>query len=224
MIVSFQDFTRKLAFQHLKNTSAVDDQDAGEIDPLHEDQLLELVNQGLIDITSKKKIFEGTGVLTFVSGTNIYTLDTAPTETFEDFAKLLQIEAVHKDYEVIDENKKVFTVKSNKHITQPSHETIRFSDWFMENYGPAVDVKFQKLHSSVAVDGNIDLPSHMYEYLLLYVAGLFLSQMGGEENSAKGDSYYGLYLKMMTDDTIGNLSGTSEVTDEDTRFNDRGFV
>jgi len=64
----------------------------------------------------------------------------------------------------------------------------------------------------------------MYEALVLYVAGLYLSHMGGEEHTAKGDSYYGLYLKMMGDDEINNSSGTSELLDEDTRFSDRGFV
>ena len=70
----------------------------------------------------------------------------------------------------------------------------------------------------------MDLPSHLYEALVLYVSGLYLSHMGGEEHTAKGDSYYGLYLKMLSDDTIENSSGTSELVDEDTRFQDRGFV
>jgi len=48
--------------------------------------------------------------------------------------------------------------------------------------------------------------------------------MGGEQHTAKGDSYYGLYLKMMGNDVIENKSQTSEVMDEDTRFQDRGFV
>ena len=94
----------------------------------------------------------------------------------------------------------------------------------MEEYAPAVDLKFQTKHPVIDLNGMMQLPHHLYESLALYVAGLYLSHMGGEEHTAKGDSYYGLYLKMMGDDVIENKSQTSEVLDEDTRFQDRGFV
>ena len=44
------------------------------------------------------------------------------------------------------------------------------------------------------------------------------------EMGYRGDSFYGLYLQKCNDDTINNSSSTSELTDEDTRFYDRGFV
>ena len=76
----------------------------------------------------------------------------------------------------------------------------------------------------IALGDSIDIPDHLYEALVLYVSGLYLSHMGGEQHTAKGDNYYGLYLKMMGEDEINNSSGTSETTDDDTRFQDRGFV
>jgi hypothetical protein len=222
--MDFTDFTRKLALGQLKNTAVVDDQDLGEINPGHEDQLLELTNQGLIDISTRMKLFEDTYALTFVPAQNIYVLDTNLDAVFADYVRLLSVHGVHKDLDVIPENEKTFIPKSNSQITMPSPFSVRFTDQFMEDYAPAVDLKFQTKHPVLALDGTMQLPHHLYEALALYVSGLYLSQMGGEEHTAKGDSYYGLYLKMMGDDVIENKSQTSEVLDEDTRFSDRGFV
>jgi len=221
MIISFTDFTTKLAFQQLKNTALVSDQDTGTIDPSHTDQILNLVNQGLKDISTRMKLLESQAVLSFVTGQNIYTLDEV---NYPEFIRLLSVDAVYRGNDVIEDNKRTFIPKSNKQITQPSPTTVRFSDQFMEDYGPAVDLHFQKYHPEITEVGNIDLPPNLHETLALYVSGLYLAHMGGEENKATGDSYYGLYLRMVSDDIIENKSGTSEVVDEDTRFQDRGFV
>jgi len=226
MIVTFDEFTMKLAHGQLKNTAAVDDQDTGEMNPAHQDQILSLTNQGLVDIFTKKKLLESRAVLSVTPGTNLYTLNTGVGQDYEDMIRVLQVEAVMTGQEVIEANKKVFVPKSNKHVTLPSDTVLRFSDAFLSTYGPEVDVLFQKKHPALVLGSqeNINIPAHMYEALVLYVAGLYLSHMGGEEHTAKGDSYYGLYLKMMGDDEINNSSGTSELLDEDTRFSDRGFV
>ena len=220
----FTDFTTKLALGQLKNTALVDDQDTGEINPGHEDQILELTNQGLVDISTRMKLFESTYALTFVTGQNIYVLDSTLDAVFTDYVRLLSVHGVHKDLDVIPENEKTFIPKTNSQITMPSPFSVRFTDQFMEDYTPAVDLKFQTKHPTIAVDDAMQLPYHLYEALALYVSGLYLSHMGGEEHTAKGDSYYGLYLRMMGEDTIENKSQTSEVLDEDTRFQDRGFV
>lgn len=221
----FTDFTMKLALGQLKNTAVVDDQDLGEINPGHEDQLLELTNQGLVDISTRMKLFESTYALTFVEGQNIYVLDTNLDAAFLDFVRLLSVHGVPSGAEVIPENEKTFIPKTNSQITLPSPFSVRFTDQFITDYGPAVDLKFQTKHPAlVDATGTMQLPYHLYEALALYVSGLYLSHMGGEEHTAKGDSYYGLYLKMMGDDIIENKSQTSEVLDEDIRFQDRGFV
>lgn len=220
----FTDFTTKLALGQLKNTALVDDQDTGEINPGHEDQILELTNQGLVDISTRMKLFESTYALTFVADQNIYVLDTVLDAVFTDYVRLLSVHGVHKDLEIIPENEKTFIPKTNSQITMPSPFSVRFTDQFMEDYAPAVDLKFQTKHPAILVDGTMQLPYHLYEALALYVSGLYLSHMGGEEHTAKGDSYYGLYLRMMGEDLAENKSQTSEVLDEDTRFQDRGFV
>jgi len=215
MILTFENFLLKLARGQLKNTAASDDSESGVIEPQYVDQLLDLTNQGLVDITTRKKLYEGTVALTFVDGQNLYPLDTTAGADYENFVRVL---------EVVTSDERKHTPKTNAHITQPNPEALRFSSKFMDFYKPAVDVRFQTTHPAIAEDGEMNLPSHLYEALVLYVSGLYLAHMGGEEHKKTGDSYYGLYLKMMTDDTIENLSGTSEVTDEDTRFQDRGFV
>lgn len=220
----FTDFTRKLAYGQLKNTAAVDDQDMGELNPGHEDQILELTNQGLIDISTRMKLFENTYALSFVPGQNIYSLVEATDAVFAGYVRTLSVHGVHKDLDVIPENEKTFIPKTNNQITMPSPNTIRFTDAFMADYTPAVDIKFQTTHPEIGLTDEMNLPPHLYEALALYVSGLYLSHMGGEEHTAKGDSYYGLYLKMMGEDVLENRSQTSEVVDEDTRFQDRGFV
>lgn len=220
----FTDFTRKLALGQLKNTAAVDDQDMGEINPGHEDQLLELCNQGLADISTRMKLFESSYILNLVSGQNIYILKETTDVAFKDYVRLLSVHAVPKGQDIIPENEHTFIPKSNNQITMPSPFSVRFTDKFISEYGPAVDIKFQTKHPVIGLDGVIELPIHLHEALVLYVSGLYLSHMGSQEHTAKGDSYYGLYLKMMGDDVMENKSQTSEVVDEDTRFADRGFV
>lgn len=215
MALAFEDFTAKLAKGQLKNTAAVDDSQAGLIVPEYEAQILELTNQGLVDITSKKKLQEGIVALTFVANQNIYPLDTSEGGEYENLVRVL---------EIVTSDGRRHVPKTSPMITMVNKETIRFSDEFIEYYGPAVDVHFQTHHDEIDVMGEIDIPKHLHEALVLYVAGLYLSHMGGEEHTAKGDSYYGLYLQMLGVDEIENLSGTSEVNDEDVRFADRGFV
>lgn len=224
MNITFTDFTMKLARSQLKNLAVVDDFSTGEINPIYEDQLLELTNQGLIDIFSKKKLLEGTAILNLIEGTNLYVLDTSPAADFEDYVRVLSVSAVKRGYDVIESNKRTFVPKSSRHITMPANETIRFSDDFIEEYGPAVDINFQKTHPEITLLDSINIPGNLLEALALYVSGLYLSHMGGEAHTAKGDSYYGLYLKMLSEDDLNNISGVSEVVDEDTRFMDRGFV
>lgn len=215
MGLAFSDFTKKLAYGQLKNTNITDDQGEGLILPEYEDQILELTNQGLVDITTKKKLQEGIVAHTFVANQNIYLLDTAPAADYENLVRVL---------EIVTATGRRFTPKTTSMIAMVNQTTIRFSDEFMDFYGPAVDIHFQTHHAPITITDEIDIPVHLHEALVLYVSGLYLSHMGGEEHTAKGDSYYGLYLQMLGVDEQQNLSGTSEVNDEDTRFYDRGFV
>ena len=218
MIISVDAFLTKLAFQHLKNTDVVSDKITGVINPDREEGLVELLNQGLVDISTRMKLFETTVALPIVEGTNIYDI------TLVNFVRVLEVQAVQTGRDVIEANVVTFTPKSDKHITLPSPSTIRFTNHFIENYGPSVDLKMQTTHPTVAVGGDISLPPHLFEALILYVSGLYLSQKGNSEDAARGDNYYGLYLSMLNSSVTNNSAGTSETITEYHKFHDRGFV
>lgn len=207
--MNFTDFTIRLAQQQLKNLSIVDDFKEGTLKPDAEDAILNLANQGLQDITTRIKMFEGRGSITFVAGQNIYDISG-----FANYVKILTI---------FDEDELIYNPKTSAHITLPSPKTIRFSDKFMEDK-TAVDVLYHASHAEITLTDDIDLPPNLIEALALYVAGLYISHMGSPEHTQKGDSYYGLYLNMLSTDEERNTSGASEVVDEDARFADRGFV
>lgn len=207
--MNFTDFTTRLAQQQLKNLSIVDDFKEGTLKPDAENIILNLTNQGLQDITTRIKLFEGRGSITFVAGQNIYDISG-----FSDYVKILTI---------FDEDELLYNPKTSAHITLPSPKTIRFSDKFMEDK-TAVDALFHASHGVIGVTDDIELPPNLIEALALYVAGLYISHMGSPEHTQKGDSYYGLYLNMLSTDEQRNTSGASEVVDEDARFADRGFV
>ena len=207
--MNFTDFTIRLAQQQLKNLSIVDDFKEGTLKPDAEDSILNLTNQGLLDITTRLKLMEGRATITFVEGQNMYDLGS-----IVDFVKPLML---------YDEEELSYTVKSNAHITMPNQKTIRFSDKFMEDK-TSVDMLFHASHPVIGLMDDIQLSSNLIEALALYVAGLYISHMGSPEHTQKGDSYYGLYLNMLSTDEQRNTSGVSEVVDEDARFADRGFV
>lgn len=225
MQIDVVSFVQELAWQHLKNTALVDDQDPGEINPGHEDQLVSLINMGLRDITTRKKILTETRIVTFIADTNTYDILTAPNQD-DRLVQIIEVVGVLDGYDVITQNKRTFTPQTTRHIQLPNYHTVWFSDEFMEDYTPAVDVVVQVHHEIVSYLSNsfIKLNPTLTEALKLYTAGLYLTHMGGDENRKQGDSYYGLYLKMMEDDKLDNTSNVSEVVDYDTRFSDRGFV
>lgn len=216
MILNFSDFMDRLAQGQLRDVASTDKSQSGVIKPEYYEHLLKLTNQGLVDLSTKKKLFEGMATLDFVEDQNVYPLDVTSGADYENLVKVLEIRT---------SNERMHTPKNSVHIMQPNQETLRFSDYFMECHGPSVDVRFQTHHPELTdVDDDMNLPNHLYEVLALYVAGLYLAHKGGAEGKARGDSYYGLYLQKCNDDVIYNSSSTSELTDEDTRFFDRGFV
>lgn len=215
MVLTFSDFLDRLAQGQLRNTAASDDSEGGAINVTYHDHLLKLTNQGLVDLTTKKKLFENTQTLDLVEGTNFYPLDVSVGSEYENLVSV---------FEIVTSDERKHTAKNSVHIMQPNQETLRFSDKFIECYAPSVDIRFQTFHPEIQLDGEMNLPNHLYEVLALYVSGLYLTHLGGEEHKARGDSYYGLYLQKIGEDTINNSSNTSELTDEDTRFQDRGFA
>jgi hypothetical protein len=227
--MNFKEFRKKLAHGQLKNTSAVDDAQKGDIDPQYYDTIRSLTNEGLIDISTRKPIIHKLVDLTFEDGRNVYPmvdgssyLDDTGLDSFagDQLVKILEIQ---------DSAGFPHTPDSDGHILTPSYNSLRFTSVMMAELGEKVRIRYQALHPEIPDDPelwddfDIQIPPSLLSALQLYVAGLYISHMNGQEHSAKGDSYYGAYLREMGEDTLNNNSSTSEVH-EDTRFADRGFV
>ena len=231
-MITFDSFSRRLAFGQLKNTAAVDDDNLGVICPEYYGTVLSLTNQGLLDLSTKFPIYKSQVDITFVDGQNIYpltetnvgtTLTDSVEEPFTDagFVKVLDL------FDAIGDR---HTVNTNGHILTPSFNTLRFTDAKITEFttiaspDPArVRVRYQKKHPEINSTGTIDLPPNLETALQLFVASLYLSHMNGEEHSAKGDSYYAAYLRHIGEDELKDLSSTSEVEESD-KFTNRGFV
>jgi hypothetical protein len=231
-MITFQNFSQRLATGQLKNTAAVDDENMGVICPEYYQTILSLTNQGLVDLSTRFPLFKGQVDLTFVDGQNIYpfteaniggTLTDSAKEPFTDdtFIKFLDL---------FDSEGKRHTLNSNGHILTPSFNTMRFTDAKIEEFTKTaspdvgrVRIRYQKKHPTILSAGEINLPPNLETGLQLFVAALYISHMNGPEHSAKGDSYYAAYLRHIGEDEMKDLSSTSE-THESDKFTDRGFV
>jgi hypothetical protein len=231
-MLSFENFTQKLANSQLKNTSAVDESNLGIICPEYYPTLLSLTNQGLTDLTSKFPLFKGQVDLSFVSGQNIYPITevnlgtTLTDSTQEPFLDDTYIRVL----DVFDSTGVRHSINTNGHILAPSFNTLRFTDSKISEFtvssspDPAkVRIRYQKKHAIIGENDYINIPPNLETALQLFVASLYLSHMGGPEHSAKGDSYYATYLRHIGEDESKDLSLTSEV-EENTKFENRGFV
>lgn len=222
-MITFENFTKRLAHGQLKNTHATEDSEMGTINPEYIDTILELTNQGLEDISMRKPILFGLVDLTFVAGTNIYPLvegqsylahtDVGDFKN-EDFVQVLEVQ---------EENGTAHTVKTDGHILAPSNDVLRFTNSIMDEIGPKVRIKYQRKHAIISAGDTINIPPNYYTALQLFVASLYISHMGSPEHTAKGDAYFATYMRHLNLDELNNTSQTSEVLD-DTRFEDRGFV
>lgn len=221
-MVTFEEFSKRLARGQLKNASCVDKSVPGTIQTDRMDEILGYVNQGLVDLSTRQLLITKLIDLEFVSGQNMYPLvpgatylvDTE-TEAFTDnFVKVV---------EVVDSAGCIHLTDTDGHIMTPSYNTLRFTSAKMEDLGPKVRIRYQATHDEIDTDGSINIPPNLEIALQLFVASLYLSHMNGEADIAKGERYFGSYLSHLGLDRDRDLSSTSEV-EEDTRLTDRGFV
>lgn len=224
-MLTFTELTKKLVRGQLKNTNIRDENTIDEVLQEYLPTLLQLTNDGLRDISARMPIFTQQVDLTFVPEQYVYKFDTTGAgsyltavagDTFvpEDFVKVLDIWDSNGDRHVHD---------TNGHILTPTYDTLRFTKAKMEALGEKVRIRYQAKHTGVEEDGTIVLPPNLETALQLFVASLYLSHMNGEQHSKKGDQYFGAYLRHLGEDETRNTSSVSEIQ-EDTRFEDRGFV
>lgn len=226
-MLSFTDFSTRLAEGQLKGTGAVDTNVS--FTDIVADQIptiMNLTNQGLVDIMTRLPLIKKQIDLVFVEDQHIYNLTTgaaylddsdSQTDTFvqEDFVKVLDI---------FDEDGLRYSPNTEGHIMSPTYNSLRFTAAKMTELDPKVRIRYQAKHAAITAGGDIiTLPPNLYTALQLFVSSLYISHMNGKDHSAKGDSYFGAYLRHMGEDVSMDKSSTSEV-EHDTRFTDKGFV
>lgn len=231
-MITYTDFQSRLAHGQLKSTAAVDSGIPGTIAADSADMVLSLTNQGLDDLATRFPLQKNIVDLTFIDSQNVYPLTQTNLSTFLSVptgeSAFLDGQFI-KVLDVFDELGERYTTNSNGHIMQPSYNSLRFSTDMMtditaigENSGK-VRIRYQAKFTSITANDSIILPPNLITALQLFVASLFISHMGGKDHSAKGDSYFGAYLRHIGEDVAKDLSSTSEV-DTNTKFEDRGFV
>lgn len=224
-MISFADFTKRLAMGQLKNLATVDQPGQNEIDPDYIETILELTNQGLVDISTKFPLISRQIDILMSPGVNTYPLtstavgtylDASQTEPFvdEDFVRVL---------ELFSEDGRSHTADTNGHIMTPTYNTLRFTGSKMVELKGRARIRYQAKHAKISENDFIVLPPNLEPALQLFVASLYIAHMGSPEHKAIGDGYYAAYLRHIGEDETRNTSATSEV-DLDTRFNERGFV
>lgn len=225
-MITFTEFKKRLAQGQLKNTAAVDIEVSTEaIVATHEDTILTLTNQGLLDLSTRFPLFTKQIDLVFKEDQNLYSLVVAGIDDylFELYDDTFDEDTFIKILDIFDEDGNRHIPNTNGHLLMPTYNSIRFTNAKIEDIGERVRIRFQSRHPIIAEDDNIDLPPNLETALQLFVAALFISHINGEDNIAKGNSYYGAYLRHIGDDELKDNSNVSEV-DEDIRFVSRGFV
>lgn len=229
-MITYLQFAERLARGHLKNTSAVENTNLGEICPDYVDTILNLTNQGLVEITTRLPLIRKLVDLTFVDDQLSYPLVVAGDyldTTDDDMADFVD-DAFVKVLDIYDADGRRYQPNTGGHITTPVYNTLRFSAAYIDaddaSYiGPKVRIQYQAKHLAITEGDSIDLPPNMLAALQLFVASQYLSDMGGKDHMVRGDNYFAMFLRHVTEDEFRNTSGTSEVA-EDLRFLDNGFV
>jgi hypothetical protein len=230
MTITYVKFAERLARGQLKNTSAVDNTNLGEICPDYVATVHNLTNQGLIDITTKLPLIRKLVDLTFVTDQARYDLtngagylDTTDLDPFVDAAFVKVLDVYNADGRRYQPN-------TGGHITTPVYNSVRFSAAYRDPedslyIGPKIRIQYHAKHAELTDPSTdvIDIAPNMVMALQLFVASQYISDMGGKEMVERGDGYLALYLRAIGEDVVANTSGTSDV-EETSRFEDAGFV
>lgn len=223
-MISFTQFATRLARAELKNMSAVDQTNLGEIVPDYIPTVLSLTNQALTTLSTKFPLFKLQVDLALDEAKNEYSFDTdtsfltmvEPSQTFdsETFIKILNVYDTNGDDVLLD---------VNGHVTCPSYNRIRFTTSKLLELSPKVRIRYQARHPEIHETSGIEVPPNLEAALQLLVASLYIGQMNGPEHTAKADGYYAAYLRHIGEDEMRNDSSTSQI-EVDNRFSQRGFV
>lgn len=223
-MISFAQFAGRLARAELKNMSAVDETNLGEIRPDYTETVLSLTNQALTTISTKFPIFKLQLDLALDTGKQEYSFDTdSSLFTMVESGQTYDSERFIKILNIYDANGDDVLVDVNGHVTSPAYNRIRFTTAKLLELSPQVRVRYQARHPEIDETSGIEIPPNLEAALQLLVASMYISQMNGPEHTAKGDGYYAAYLRHIGEDEAKNNSSVSEI-ETDNRFTSRGFV
>jgi len=225
-MITFTQFSERLARAELKNMSAVDQTNLGEVQPDYIPTIVSLTNEALRTISTKFPLFKFMIDLTLEEDKYEYSFETDTTLMAnvppqdplvydpDRFVKILN---------VYDSMGNDVLVDVNGHVTTTSYNSFRMTSAKLKELSPKIRVRYHARHEEVDEDSVIFLPPNLETALQLLVASLYIGQMNGQEHSAKGDSYYAAYLRLVGEDEMKDTSSISEVQTDD-RFSSRGFV
>lgn len=225
-MITFTQFSERLARAELKNMSAVDQTNLGEVQPDYIPTILSLTNEGLRTISTKFPLFKLMIDLTLQEDKYEYSFETdmslmanvPPQDPLvydsERFVKILNI------YDSLGND---VLLDVNGHVTTTSYNSFRMTSAKLKELSPKIRIRYHARHEEISEDSVIFLPPNLETALQLLVASLYIGQMNGKEHSEKGDSYYAAYLRLVGEDELKNNSSISEI-ETSTRFSERGFV
>lgn len=225
-MITFTQFSERLARAELKNMSAVDQTNLGEVQPDYIPTILSLTNEGLRTISTKFPLFKLMIDFTLQEGKQDYSFDSDSglmTNVPPQDPLVYDPDRFVKILNVYDSNGDDVLVDVNGHVTTTSYNSIHFTTAKLKELMPKVRVRYHARHEEIDEDSVILLPPNLETALQLLVASLYIGQMNGQEHSAKGDSYYAAYLRLVGEDEMRNTSSISEVQTDD-RFSSKGFV
>lgn len=223
-MISFSMLCERLARAELKNMSAVDDTNLGEIRPDYIDTIRSLTNEALKTITTKLPVIKREFLVTMVEDQLVYTFEDDTGKTVlndmytldpDEFVKVLKIYDSKGQNHLFNTERHIRAVRYNRFVMTPAK---------IKELMPEARFECQFTHPAIEDDDSvITIPPNLETALQLLIASLYISQMNGPEHSAKGDSYFAAYLRHIGEDELKDTSSVSEI-DQDTRFTDRGFV
>lgn len=229
-MLTVENLFSQLARGMLKNTSAVENTNLGEVIPEYQETMFYLLNEGLRELFTKKILRKLRVKLTWIEDQASYPLMDSGVgsylETFEsdpDFNEALVVKLL-SIRTIADETVRILADTNSTGISTPSYNILLVSKETRESYPDGIVVNYQANHDPISeITDVIHVPPGLEYALQLYVCSRYLSEMGGADHMKRGDELRALYMREMGEDTAQNMSSTSDI-ESDMRFTDRGFV
>lgn len=233
--MDFREFTERLALGELKNTPAINETDPSQLKEQHRLMIIKHLNLGLTNLYSKFILLEKELLLrTQLSITHYYLRkefarsnsaivpykyidDTKCGEYTEDLIKILRV------YNNMGEEVYLNDSEQHESVFTTQYDCLQITGVHL---GSMFSVVYQARHPEMTGTDpcqEIKLPFFLEEAIQAYVASKVLSHMNGQEHSAKGQEYMGIYAGICADVEMRDMIRNSVAT-TNTKLEKRGFV